>query len=307
MTAPGEIYLYPRLPRPSALTILAGHLPLGLDEIRATASLSNPQAAPSATGGTPVPIQRLAEVQSGIRQLMDQFGYPEPLSVTAQQALDHACGTFLLQSMDIVPADAAEEGVWSFLSLVVVPEFAPWRYPSRTEERLIGRPRNAIRRLWWRAWALGPDLSWAPEGCTPLTEDESVQLMERPTVSRNRRTAKAVQNALWRAEKAGISLSRPDLVRLLIPRVRAARSNICLEALTDEGLDELLDGLLDQILESSGEMRKDHAKHMSSAIPADDGTVGDDELAVPVDPLTRPDDTPGLAGRMLRYIVPGRK
>lgn len=306
MTTPGEIYLYPRLPRSSARTIMARHAPLGLNDLRAAASLSSPQAAPSATGGTPVPAHVLTEVQNGIRQIADQFGYPEPLSLAAQQALDHACGTFLLQSMNIVPADAAEEGVWSFLSLVVLPEFAPWRFPSRTEERLIGRPRNALRRLWWRAWALGPDLSWAPDGCTPLTEDESVQLMERPTVSGNRRTVKAVQHALWRAEKAGIALSRTDLVRLLIPRVRAARSNICLDALTDEGLDELLDGFLDQVLETSGELQKTSARKPASRPPVDDSRLSPDEPA-PDDLRTTAEDTSGLGGRMLRYLVPGRR
>lgn len=306
MTTHGEIYLYPRLPRSAARTIMIRHAQLGLNDLRVAASISSPQAAPSATGGTPVPAHVLTEVQNGIRQIADEFGYPNSLSLTAQQALDHACGTFLLQSMNIVPADAAEEGVWSFLSLVVLPEFAPWRFPSRTEERLIGRPRNAMRRLWWRAWALGPDLSWAPEGCTPLTEDESVQLMERPTVSGNRRTVKAVQNALWRAEKTGIALSRTDLVRLLIPRVRAARSNICLDALTDESLDELLDGLLDQVLDTSGELRKNSARKTASR-PTDINSV-----LVPGDPavegLRSPaEDAPGLGGRMLRHLIPGRK
>jgi hypothetical protein len=306
MTSTSEIYLYPRLPRSAARSILSMHAPLGLDDLRATGSLSHLQAAPSATGGTPVSAQTLAKLQSGFRQIEDQFGFPELLSLPSQQALDHACGTFLLRSMNIVPADAAEEGVWSFLSLVVLPEFAPWRFPSRTEERLIGRPRNALRRLWWRAWTLGPDLAWAPEGCTPLFEDESVQLMERSTVSKNRRTAKAVQNALWRAEKAGITLSRTDLVRLLIPRVRAARSNTCLDALTDESLDELLDGLLDQVLEISGELRKAPARRAASRSTEDDSHLYADELA-PDDLRTPAEDTSRFGGRMLRYLTPGRR
>ena len=36
----------------------------------------------------------------------------------------------------------------------------------------------------------GPDLETAPEGCEPLGEDESVQIMERPSLGGNRRTAK---------------------------------------------------------------------------------------------------------------------
>src|SRR5690606_17288623 len=131
-------------------------------------------AETSATGGHPAPLERLAAVQTAIRDVAVRAGYPEPLSRTRTQAFDRPCGTRLYDLMGIVPADAAEEGVWSFLTLVVVPEIGPWRFPGLAEERLLGRPRNVLRRTWWRAWALGPDLDSAPPGCEPLGEDESV-------------------------------------------------------------------------------------------------------------------------------------
>jgi hypothetical protein len=152
--------------------------------------------------------------------------------------------------MDIVPADAAEEGVWSFLTLVVVPEIGPWRFPAQAEERLVGRPRNVLRRTWWRAWALGPDLDVSPEGCEPLGEDESVQIMERPSLGGNRRTAQALQAALWRAEQVGISVPRTELMRQLARRLRATKSHIALDAIDDESLAELLDGLRRDSLEA---------------------------------------------------------
>lgn len=254
MNTTPDIYLYPRLPRPVSRTIIAQSENLAPLELRQAATLTHPDAAPSATGGTPVPISILSKVQEEIRQIADGFGFPKPLSQAAQQKVDRSCGTFLLQRMGVIPADAAEEGVWSFLTLVVLPEFGPWRFPGRTEERLIGKPRNVLRRLWWRAWTLGPDLDWAPEGCTPFQEDEFVQIMERTSISGNRRTARAFKQAIWRAERAGIPMSRSAVVRDLMPRLRAIRSYLCLDALSDLELDNLLDDLLDQMLEAKGHL-----------------------------------------------------
>ena len=76
MTTPREIYLYPRLSRSSARTILTQHAPLELNDLRAGAALSSPQAAPSATGGTPVPAHVLTEVQNGIRKIADRVRLP---------------------------------------------------------------------------------------------------------------------------------------------------------------------------------------------------------------------------------------
>ena len=143
-----------------------------------------------------------------------------------------------------------KKGVWSFLTVVVVPEIGPWRFPGRSEERLIGRPRNVLRRTWWRAWALGPDLDDAPDGCTPLGEDESVQIMERPSLGGNRRTARALQAALWRAEQSGLPAARSEVMRELARRLRAAKSHISLDALDADELSDLLDRLTGEALKS---------------------------------------------------------
>jgi hypothetical protein len=182
-----------------------------------------------------------------VREVAERAGYPQPLG-GATQTFDRPCGTALLELMNIVPADAAEEGVWSFLTLVLVPEIGPWRFPARAEERLVGRPRNVLRRTWWRAWALGPDLDQSPHGCEPLGEDESVQIMERPSLGGNRRTARALQAAVWRAEIEGISVPRTELMRQLARRLRAMKSHLSLDAIDDDALARLLDGLRDEAL-----------------------------------------------------------
>lgn len=237
-----ESLLYPRLGRAAAQRILHERAGAELDELYGLGSINHPDAAPAATGGHPAPAEKLLEIQNAIREIAKAAGFPQPLAGYTQQ-FDRPCGTALFEIMDIIPADAADEGVWSFLSVVVVPEIGPWRFPSLAEERILGRPRNVLRRLWWRAWALGPDLVDAPDGCQPLGEDESVAIMERPSLGGNRRSACALRDALWRAEKNGLTVPRSELMRQLARRLRAARSHISLDALDDTHLVDLLNRL----------------------------------------------------------------
>lgn len=250
-----EIFLYPRLPRVASRTIVAHTTTSTLRELRDSSALTHPEAAPAATGGTPVPLSVLLKIQIEMREIADRFEFPKPLTLAGQQEIDRLWGTYMRTTMGIIPGDAAEEGVWSFLSLVVLPELAPWRFPGRTEERLLGKPRNTLRRLWWRAWTLGPDLNWAPEGCKPFVEDEYVQIMERTSVAGNMRTARAFQHAVWRAEEADIPMSRGDVVRELLPRLRALRTYLCFDVISDSDLDNLLDELLDEVLTVKGHLK----------------------------------------------------
>lgn len=242
-----SILLYPRLPRSSARKLLLERVGMDLAELQDLSALEHSDAEPSATGGLPASKSLIREVQTIVRELSLRAGFPSAPGSRAQ-IFDRECGTALYDVMQIVPADAAEEGVWSFLSLVVCPEIGPWRFPGQPEERLLGQPRNVFRRLWWRAWALGPDLNSAPMGCAPLGEDEFVQVMERPSLGGNRRTARAIQSALWRAENMGITTPRSELMRQLARRARAAKSHTQFDALSDQDLDNLLDRIVAQCI-----------------------------------------------------------
>jgi hypothetical protein len=230
-----------------AQKILAERADAPLKELKELGALDHPDAAPSATGGRPVPTDKLREIQSNIREIADTAGFPKSIAGSTQ-TFDRPCGSALYKSMEIVPADAAEEGVWTFMSVVLVPEIGPWRFPRKPEDRILGRPRNVFRRLWWRAWALGPDLEIAPEGCEPLGEDESVQIMERPSLGGNRRSARALQEALWRAELAGLPVPRSELMRQLARRLRAMKSHVSLDSVDDHLLVKLLDRITSESL-----------------------------------------------------------
>lgn len=242
--------LYPRLGLADARAVLASRVGLSLRELEALGDVSHPAAAPAATGGAPATTEILAEVQAAIRRVAADAGYPEQLSRTRGQDFDRPCASALYQTMGIVPADAAEEDVWTFLSVVLVPEIAPWRFPGAPEERVLGRPRNVLRRLWWRAWTFGPDLDYAPVGAAPLGEDEFVSVMERSTLAGCQPVARAIRGALWDAELAGCGLPRSELMRELTKRVRATRSEVALEVLGEQALNEIMAKLMQESIEA---------------------------------------------------------
>ena len=236
--------LYPRLPREVGRAILQD---LSDDAmiLRSQGALDHASAAPAPTGGIPASAERIERIQTSIRRVADVAGFPSPLRRGSEQIFDRPCGTELYKTMSIVPADAAAEDVWTFLTLVVVPEIGPWRFPGRNEERLLGRPRNVLRRLWWRAWSLGPDLDEAPLGATPFGEDEFVGIMERASIGGNPTIARAVRDAVWRVEIAGSRLSRSEIARETTRRFRAFMSHVCVDALAPQELEALLDEVTD--------------------------------------------------------------
>jgi hypothetical protein len=240
---PNGEFLYPRLPRAAAVQLLREREASSLEALAAQSEIAHISAAPNAVGGKVASESQLQIVRQLVRDLAADFGFPGPLSPARQAAFDRECGTILYSSMGILTADAGSDEVWSFLTLVLLPELSPWRFPSRLEERQIGGVRNALQRLWWRAWSLGPDLTWVPQGAIPFGEDDYVQVMERPRIGRNQRVARALQLTVWRTDHAAQGLSRSALMRQLTVRLLAQRSHIALDALSTDELGNLLERL----------------------------------------------------------------
>lgn len=124
-----------------------------------------------------------------------------------------------------------------------------WPYgtsPGGPAERLLGRPRNVFRRLWWRAETVGSDLIDTPRG---LGEDELVDIMERPTLAANTRTARGLAQLLF--EKGDTTgLPRSELMRDFSKRVLRRQAVICLDALPDDLLAGVLGDCFDEAVRS---------------------------------------------------------
>ncbi|MDT5014771.1 MAG: hypothetical protein QOD39_931 [Mycobacterium sp.] len=231
------LYVWPRLPPASARALFADFLDADPVTLRAASSTSHPEAGPVAVGGVPVDDAIVGDVQRAVRELADGLGFPKELSRPAVASFDQPATRVLHECMSIVPADAASEEVWSFLSLVVLPDVAVWRFPARADERILGRPRNVFRRLWWRAETIGSDVIDVPGG---LGEDELVNVMERPTLAANPRTARALAWTLF-TRGGDVPVARSELMRDVSKRVLRRQAFVCMDALDDQQLQSVMD------------------------------------------------------------------
>lgn len=238
MTIANGNSLYPRLPMASARRLMEQLRGLEPPALVNFGSAQHPQAAPAPVGGRPVTEYQLLGLQIAIRELAESFGFPNPIS--DQASFDRACATLIFSKMGIVPGDAASSEVWSFISLVLAPEVPFWRFPNAADERYLGGQRNTFQRLWWRASTVGPDLTIVPAGAMPFGEDDFVQLMERPTVSGNERLARAFYGAVLESDLDELGLTRSQLVRGLVMQIRARRSHIAIDALSEDQLTNLI-------------------------------------------------------------------
>ena len=232
--------VYPRLPLPFAkarISEIAEMMSInGVSGVQALARTEHPRAAPVATGGRVADSERIAKVRAAVLNTIEpwwQLG-----TVPRRQAADFdlALGRTLNQHLCIIPADASHDETWSFLTLVVFPDVAVLRFPDMHFDRLIGTPRNVLRRTWFRQEVLG-DLLYSTD--RSLGEDELVGLFERSALARNhaliRRLAVAV--LAYDGRRA-----RSEWARDLYKRVRFSTGPRLLDALSEAELDAVIDG-----------------------------------------------------------------
>lgn len=266
-------YVYPRLSRSVARLLLEELDGLDLAGVRATASSSHPAAAPVATGGQPVPPQVVERIAREVRSLAETMGYPSPLARSAVARFDQPCGDLLRDEMGIVPADAANEDVWSFMTLVVLPDIASWRFPDMLAERFLGLPRNTFRRLWWRSFTLQAANGIVHGGPEPLGEDELVNIFERSSLARSASVAQGMTRAIRSLRADGVA--RTAAMRELAKRMRRLVSFMAFEVLSQSDLDRLitaeLDGVIQALTATGGGgalVPLLHAPHLPTAQPS---------------------------------------
>jgi hypothetical protein len=233
-------FVYPRLPRAAAREIVDERAEWPLSKLRQESRTSHPLAA-AARAGSLVPEKLLAQVRDHVRTALDladpKFDWPVPNLRVAE--FDRMVGRELYEHMQIVPVDAADEGVWSFMTLILLPEIGPWRFPGAGDKRYFGVHRNVLRRTWWRAHVLGPDLGGGSSSSPHLGEDELVQIFERPTLSANPWVARAIVSMVHGGSEH-ITGARSAFVRDFTRRLLRMTPFLCLDALPDDELQTLL-------------------------------------------------------------------
>jgi hypothetical protein len=235
-------YVWPRLQASRAAVRRSQLAALDAASARDTSALDDPGAATVASGGRPVPTERVARVQDVVRRVADEHGWPGLISGPAAAAFDRAAAVALHETMAIVPADAAHDGVWHFLALVVLPDVARWRRPDAELSPVGGLARHVFGRLWWRAHVFGPELVDPPPPARPMTEAELQHLLGRPALVADHAVARAVARAVvaWELPR----VEREAATAALADRVLRRASIVCFEALDDDELRREVDQLV---------------------------------------------------------------
>lgn len=180
-----QLVCFPRLSLPNALEDWAAVRELTVAEMRDrgdAASVAGAEFYPMAMSRCT--DEDLRELRQAVVSAATQRGYPSTSTKDQRREFDKAASRVLYDFMKILPSDAANAEVWTFINLRLLPDIAMWRFGRQgtdgweiAEERLFSKDRTVFGRLWWRACLLGPELS------EQFAEDLSVQLMERPKIS----------------------------------------------------------------------------------------------------------------------------
>lgn len=231
-------YVYPRLPLATAQVRLSelseAHERGGLDAVAQMAGCEHERAAPVPTGGQVASVTEIDGVRETVLDALAPWLQRGVVPRSDSSTYDSTLGRALHSRLQIVPSDAAHDGVWSFLTLIVLPEIAVLRFPEMHSDRMLGTARNALRRTWQRQEVLADVL---PRASRPLGEDELVGLFERTSLARNRRLVRRLARAVLAYEGPNRSRWARDLYK----RVTFLTGPRLLDALSDDELDVLIE------------------------------------------------------------------
>lgn len=215
-----EHYLFPRLSAATAQSRLGEILGKSPAQLSALVAASHQYATYAATGGARVPERTLHELRSSLVDAAQQLGFPGDVRKGVVVSFDARAARILAEQLPIAPGEASRDDVWAFLTLVLLPDIATWRFSDQQSSRVLGGVRNAFQRLWWRARVLHDAASREPYALVELPEDALVGLMERPALSSNPKVALAVAKAVSNLAKSLPPGAREDAWRDLYKRVR---------------------------------------------------------------------------------------
>ena len=244
-------YLYPRLPASTAAELYQKRKrgfqggPTG--PLRNLGAFEHPDQTMAATGGTPVPVEILQAVQVRFRALLDECGWPAKLTEQGRQRFDAEGPRILHETMSIIAADAGAAGVWTFMSLVLLPEAAPWRWPTWNQERFLEHPRNTFRSMFWRGFILGTERGGRLQ---ILGEDEITAIIERTSLSANPRVAHAIYEPYLLIRDHLGGASPMFLMRDYAKRLRRIIAFVDLDGQDDAGLAAICSELLQDSLDA---------------------------------------------------------
>jgi hypothetical protein len=202
------------------------------------------------TGGNRVRKEQLSELRSKILDCAKANGYPAETSNDQVRKFDDQCGVILLENLHMSPSEASHLEVWTFFCIILLPDIVRWRFPGSPTppSRFIGSDRglrrNTFGRLWWRTFLLHDlDRHDPYELVFRLSEDELVQITERPSIAANPRLARMFAERYLHLTNSQAELVKRDVMRDTAKRLRRLLPLLSFDALDSTDLVSVLDEL----------------------------------------------------------------
>ncbi|MCX2716034.1 DUF6339 family protein [Mycolicibacterium sp. J2] len=226
----------PRIARHSATELLKNHLSNGIAEIASSMPDLTPTITYTPVGGQRIDNGQLEQLRTDIIELAHEHGMPN--RIVEPPVFEGRAARLLHEALPMSANEASHEEVWSYLTCCWLLDVAVWRFGVNADERrFIGNVnRNTFRRLWWRAEILGPGIE-----LTKLGEDELVNIMERPTISSDKRLARTVAIEFLDRVHEGAADSRMQLMREAMKRLLRLTPLVAFQALDDDQLRAMVE------------------------------------------------------------------
>lgn len=178
--------LWPRITRSVAETIFQTDV---AQNIVPDARTTHPEMTYGTTGGR-ISASDVEQLRKAVLQVAERHGYlTESNRGAGGSAFDREVARVLVAEMDLSWDEAGQPGIWSFLSLVVLPDVTAWRWrgtadstPTKVRWVCIDPTRHTWGRLWWQQTLCRDHI----DILSKFNESELNQLFERTSFTRNR-------------------------------------------------------------------------------------------------------------------------
>ena len=243
--------LYPRLPAHVATRLFIDIKDLDVHALQPRVAFRHADAIYAATGGPLVSDTAIQTFRTAMLQVAQRYGFPENSGSRQLSEFDAEAALKCHASLPISGGEAARDEVWSFLTIVVAPDLARWRFRTSGEERFRGGVRNVFQRLWWRAEALvDPASNDALERLRRMPEDAMVGIMERPGISSNPRIARSIVSHTLALSSKVPTGRFEDAYRSAYKRIRQIIPVLCLDSLDEAQLASCIGSIFHETAES---------------------------------------------------------
>ncbi|MCC6190310.1 MAG: hypothetical protein IT318_14860 [Anaerolineales bacterium] len=258
--------LYPRLDLLRAHHLARDHASKSVIELATQISPSLEGVVFAPTGGNRIERAELEALRNTVLARASSAGYPGAPSETGAAGFDAECAALLHTTMRLHPSEASHIEVWAFLTCQLLPDVVRWRFPGTAEapaalERYVGTSRrglwrNAFGRLWWRAHRFHTPGRPDPYGLLALlTEDEIVQLTERPSLAADAgllvQFSGTFLAAYERNTAAGGRVARRELIRESVKRLRRLLPMTAFDLLDQQVVGSISASLIDDTLRTA--------------------------------------------------------